>query len=295
MNQSQVQPLRVFLCHAREDKADVRQLHKRLRSEGIEPWFDEESLLPGQDWHREIQGAIQTTDVVLVCLSQRSVSKVGYMQREMRFALDKAEEQPEGTIFIIPVRLEDCTVPDRLRTWQWVDLFEEEGYDRLIRALIHRAKDLGRMVKNLTPIEYYSVFISYSNTDAALARRLYADLQAAGVRCWFAPHDLVPGDIIAHGIDEAIRLYDKVVLLLSKSAVNSYWVVHEVDTARAREARDGRIVLYPLRLDDTVLTTEHAWAAMLREARHIGDFRRWKDYDAYQQAFARLLRDLRAG
>ena len=144
------------------------------------------------------------------------------------------------------------------------------------------------------PIDYYSCFISYSSADTALAERLYADLQAKGARCWLAPHDLTPGEVIVRGIDEAIRLHDKVVLLLSEAAVTSPWVAYEVNLATTREAREGRTVLYPLRLDDAVLTTAQGWAVMLRDSRHIGDFRQWTEYAAYQAVFGRLLRDLKA-
>lgn len=144
------------------------------------------------------------------------------------------------------------------------------------------------------PIDYYSVFISYSGKDEALAKRLHADLQAKGVRCWLAPHDLTPGEIIVRGIDEAIRLHDKVVLLLSEAAVMSNWVAYEVNLATTREAAEGRTVLYPLRLDDAVLTTSQGWAVALRKGRHIGDFRQWTEYAAYQAVFERLLKDLKA-
>jgi len=144
------------------------------------------------------------------------------------------------------------------------------------------------------PIDYYSVFISYAAEDTTLAERLYADLQARGVRCWLAPHDLTPGDVIVRGIDEAIRLHDKVVLLLSEAAVTSPWVAYEVNLATTREAREGRTLLYPLRLDDAVLTARQDWAVTLREGRHIGDFRQWTEYSAYQAVFGRLLRDLKA-
>jgi hypothetical protein len=125
---------RVFLCHASDDKVAVRALYQRLRASGFEPWLDEEDLLPGQDWDREIGRALRGAQLVLVCLSQRS-QKRGYLQKEIRRALDVAEEQPEGTIFLIPVRLEDCEVPERLRTWQWVDLYDEHGYSKLEAAL----------------------------------------------------------------------------------------------------------------------------------------------------------------
>jgi hypothetical protein len=111
-----------------------------LRAEGLAPWLDEEELLPGHDWHREITAAVRTSHVVIVCLSRTSISKAGYVQREIKHALDVADEQPDGTIFLIPLKLEECDAPERLRRWQWVDLFEEKGYDKLIRALRARAR-----------------------------------------------------------------------------------------------------------------------------------------------------------
>lgn len=125
----------VFICHASEDKAAARHLYKRLLADGYSPWLDEENLLPGQDWNVEISQAVRRADVVLVCLSQRSIAKTGYVQREIRIALDAAEEQPEGALYIIPARLEQCQVPERLSQWQWVDTFADNGYERLCRAL----------------------------------------------------------------------------------------------------------------------------------------------------------------
>lgn len=128
-------PIKVFLCHSSSDKSSVRTLRSRLLDDGIQPWFDEEDIIPGQDWDFEIRKAIRASDIVLVCLSKTSISKVGYLQKEIRNVLDVADEQPEGTIFLIPARLEPVEVPERFRRWQWVDLFEEKGYPRLIRAL----------------------------------------------------------------------------------------------------------------------------------------------------------------
>jgi len=135
--------LKVFLCHASGDKPTVRNLYRRLRSDGIAPWLDEEDLLPGQDWQLEIPKAVRSSDVVIICLSSRAITKAGYVQKEIKDALDVADRQPEGTIFLIPLRLEVCEVPERLRRWQWVDLFREIGYERLLRALRARAESLG--------------------------------------------------------------------------------------------------------------------------------------------------------
>jgi hypothetical protein len=144
------------------------------------------------------------------------------------------------------------------------------------------------------PIEFYSCFISYSSKDQEFTERLHADLQAKGVRVWFAPEDLKIGDRFRDRIDESIRLHDKLLLILSENSVSSPWVSDEVEAAIEREHREGRTVLFPIKIDDAVTESDKAWAAAIRRTRHIGDFTRWKDYDAYQKAFYRLLRDLKA-
>jgi TIR domain/Pentapeptide repeats (8 copies) len=145
----------------------------------------------------------------------------------------------------------------------------------------------------MSPIHYHSCFISYSSKDDFLAHRLYADLQANGVRCWFAPEDMKTGDKIRPRIDEAIHLQEKLLLLLSKHSIASAWVADEVEAAIEKEQRQQREVLFPVRLDDAVMQTTQAWAAKLRRDTNIGDFTNWMDPQAYQIAFGRLLRDLK--
>jgi len=146
----------------------------------------------------------------------------------------------------------------------------------------------------LSPIQYHSCFISYSSRDDAIARRLHADLQDQGVRCWFAPEDMKIGDKIRARIDEAIHLQDKLLLLLSEHAIASTWVEDEVEAALEKEQRQQREVLFPVCLDEQVMQTTQPWVTKLRRTRHIGNFTRWSDPQAYQQAFERLLRDLKA-
>jgi hypothetical protein len=141
--------IRLFLCHAKEDKSEVSALFDKLVDDEADVWFDERSLLPGQNWEHEIRKAIRGSHAVLVCLSNSSTQKRGYVQNEIRVALDIAELEPEGAIFIIPVRLEKCTVPVRLNVTHWVDLFENDGYSRLLKALVHRAKSLNLIPPNL--------------------------------------------------------------------------------------------------------------------------------------------------
>lgn len=141
----ELRPIKVFLCHATEYKPRVRALYSRLSADGAEVWLDEVSLLPGQDWRIEIPNAVRAADAVIVCLSSHAADKEGYIQKEIRFALDAADEKPDGAIYIIPAKLEDCRVPSRLAQWQWVNLFDadERGYDRLLVSLRIRADKVG--------------------------------------------------------------------------------------------------------------------------------------------------------
>lgn len=139
--------LKVFLCHASEDKSEVRELYQQLSAENwMDVWLDSEKLLPGQDWDLEIERAVGKANIVITCISKHSIDKEGYIQRELRAVLSLAEEKPEGTIFVIPLKLEDCLVPRRLQNWQWVDYFpnseRSRAYQRLLESLKYRAKTL---------------------------------------------------------------------------------------------------------------------------------------------------------
>jgi TIR domain len=143
-------------------------------------------------------------------------------------------------------------------------------------------------------IHFYSCFISYSAKDQVFAERLHADLQNKGVRCWFAPHDLPIGAKTWDAIDEAIRLRDKLLVVLSKASLDSDWVEDEVTKAYAEERARKEVVLFPIRIDNTVKSTAEPWAVKLRDQRNIGDFRQWKKPAGYQKSLERLLRDLKA-
>jgi hypothetical protein len=152
------------------------------------------------------------------------------------------------------------------------------------------------------PLQFYSCFISYSTKDQDFADRLYADLQNKGVRCWFAPHDVQGGRKLHEQIDEAIRLHDKLLLILSPHSMESEWVKTEIAKARKREVRDQRRVLFPIRL--APFETLRDWECFdadtgkdsAREIREyfIPDFSNWKNHESYQEAFQRLISDLKA-
>lgn len=128
-------PKKVFICYGSEDYTRVEELYHRLQQRGHKPWMDKKSLLPGQKWEEEIGARIRKSDAFIACLSRKSVSKRGYVQKEMRYALDVLGEIPQGHIFLIPLRLEPCEVPDHLSFLHWLDLKDEKDYEKLFEAI----------------------------------------------------------------------------------------------------------------------------------------------------------------
>ena len=136
------QSANVFLCYSHADRDAVHTLYSRLKSDGVEVWLDREKLLPGQNWEHEIRAAIVRSQTVIVCLSKRFNKQKGYRHEELKIALEKAALLPVNEIFIIPVRLEDCDTPNSLLHLHRVDLFEADGYKKLMQALRKRINSL---------------------------------------------------------------------------------------------------------------------------------------------------------
>jgi hypothetical protein len=141
----------VFLAYSRADSGTAREFYKLLQLDGFRPWLDEVCLVAGQDWQIEIETAVRRTEVVAIFLSQRSMDSRGYVHKELALALDIAEREPETSIFIIPIRLDEVEVPSRLKHLHWLELRnspEEVGrtYLHLQRALVMRADQLGRAI-----------------------------------------------------------------------------------------------------------------------------------------------------
>ncbi len=150
-------------------------------------------------------------------------------------------------------------------------------------------------------LDYYSCFISYSTQDQAFAERLYNDLQGAGIRCWFAPEDIQGGKKTYDQIDDAIRVHDKLVLILSQDSITSDWVEIELRRGLKAEKQLGRQKLFPLRvvpydtLEDWTCFDADLKKDLAAEVREyfIPDFSNWQHHPSYQEAFTRLLADLK--
>ncbi len=134
---------KVFLAYVEEDLVRVRELADALHAAGFNPWLDKRKLLPGQNWPRSIQQAIEVSDFFVPCFSRRSTYKRGTFQCELRYALDCAAEVPLDEIFIVPLRLEACDVPKRISDClQYVDLYPdwEKGLKRVIVSMRRQIK-----------------------------------------------------------------------------------------------------------------------------------------------------------
>jgi len=186
-----------------------------------------------------------------------------------------------------------------LQDWEieLVKLYQADLGAADLTTILYRVSEL----RSGAPVRYSSCFISYSTKDQEFAERLYADLQAKGVRCWFAPEEMKAGRKVHEQIDEAIRLHDRLLLILSEHSMKSEWVNTEIAKASKREVKDGKRVLFPVRLVGfEVLRDWECFDAdtgkdSAREIREyfIPDFSNWKEHDSYRVAFDRLVKDLK--
>jgi hypothetical protein len=142
--------------------------------------------------------------------------------------------------------------------------------------------------------KHYSCFISYTEKDEEFAHKLYEDLQADGVRCWLATEKLKKRDSNHAIIDSAVKLHDKVLLVLSEVSIKKDWAENEYNYALEKEMKNGRTALVPIILDDAVKYTEKPWAIKMRRSRYIYDFTMWKDSDSYQENLSYLVSGLGA-
>lgn len=239
----------IFLCHANEDKPTARAIYDYLRENLLDVWFDEESLLAGGEWRVEIPKAIQISDVVLLLLSNHALTKEGYFQSEIKLALEVANEKPERTIFIIPLKLEDCGIPQSLEKWQYINYFEENWFEKLMKSLKDRAEKISKPLYLLrtefdlsficevcnNPIDIYEdegeiyilrekIFLAreISNKETLLAEELL-DSKAY----WHISHHTCRKDV---GLDYSISIYRirtlQKLLLWTAHLMEKNWLIY---------------------------------------------------------------------
>jgi len=178
---------RVFLCHASQDKQLTRELCEQLLGEGYDVWLDERNLLPGQDWDREIRLAVRESDAIIVLVSHHSVNKIGYVQQELRLVLDAANERPEGSIFLVPLLLDDAPIPSRLSKWHWLDTKRDGWFDRLLMSLNYVTRSARRQdVESSALPRSAPVSVDFLSLDSSLTEAAPGQVIGLGyrIRLW---------------------------------------------------------------------------------------------------------------
>lgn len=321
------QPIELFYSYAHSDERLRKRLETHLsalRQQGVITEWHDRKIVAGTDWKRSIDTHLMTAKVILLLISPDFLASDYCYGVEMQRALDR---HAAGNACVIPVLLRpvdwqgtpfahlQCAPKDAKPVTTWAN--RDEAFRDVATAIRTAIEQIRLHPSSLPPTqqnasfqslvptfalprtmpsEYHSCVLSYATEDQAFAEKLHTDLQSKGVTCWFAPHDLRIGDKMRDKVYEAIQGKDKLLLILSEHAVKSDWVEREVELAFERERQPPEtLVLFPIRLDETVMHTNIAWAGDIRRIRFIGDFRQWLDGAAYQQALQRLLRDLQVG
>jgi len=147
---------KIFISYSRLDEKQAKQLYESLFKKGFYPWLDKISLLPGQIWDAEIKNEIKKSNFIILLLSQNSINKEGYFHKEIQLAIDTLQTIPQGKIFIIPARLDDCIVPESLQIFQWVDMFPNwnKGCRRIFESLNYQRGQeiISKPIEDLAPL-----------------------------------------------------------------------------------------------------------------------------------------------
>ncbi len=164
---------KVFICYSSLDYEEANRLYDKLVNVNLDPWMDKRNIIPGENWKEAISQSLRSSDFILLLLSSTSVEKRGFFRKEIRWAIDYRDEMLPQDIYLIPVRLDECDLPEEISGHQWVNLYEDDGLERLITALKigSKRRQLGRK-----PIQTHSA-VDYSSisTCDAIFERLHAD------------------------------------------------------------------------------------------------------------------------
>ena len=166
----------IFISYASENRNIAERLYADLEKEGLKPWLDVKSLLPGTIWKDEIKLQIKNSQFVVLLLSQKSLGKVGYIQKEIRDVLETLDEYPQSKIFLIPVRLEDCQIShNRISEIQWVDLFPSyrSGFKKILKAIYHEIPSVSSS-KSITQYKINRIMDKSQPISSSTRRSLFS-------------------------------------------------------------------------------------------------------------------------
>ena len=148
---------KVFISYAKEDYVFASKLYDYLNENNFVPWLDKKAILPGQDWNFVIRKALREANYIVLLLSSTPVQKRGYVQREFKAALDFVEEKLEDDIYLIPLKINDCIVPDKLAKFQWIEYDTNDCFELILSSLrLQREKYLEHERKQIAAKEIFA-------------------------------------------------------------------------------------------------------------------------------------------
>jgi len=247
----------IFLCHAKEDINHVRHIYERLKNAGFHPWLDEMDILPGQNWNLEIQKAINKTDFALIFLSEISVAKRGYVNKEIKWAIDRQSEKLDDDIFLVPVKIEECEMPQSLSCFQAVDLHGLEGVERIIRTIKSQFKKNNQTILPSAINQKKKIFISYCNEDEQWLEMLlpYLEpLEYEEIEYWYDKQNQLNNDWDTE-IQNAVEDSQIFICLISKNYLVSEFIRKKELPEILNKNKEGRLII-------PVIVTQCAWKTL---------------------------------
>lgn len=206
---------KIFISYAKEDLFFADKLYDFLENHGFNPWLDKRKLLPGQLWRLEIQKALKDANYVILLLSEISVQKRGYVQREFKYALEYYEEKLEDDIYLIPIKINRCEVPDSLSKFQWIKFKDTETYDQILKSLkIQQEKYLSYEKKKIGCNEKYEIE-EFTNEEKIKGKFVTAEITSSKINFKDATNNslievnnIINGEISQYIVNSRKTIYD---------------------------------------------------------------------------------------
>lgn len=141
--------IKVFISYVKDDVEIADKIYEKLKyMTDVDLWYDKKCLKPGENWKDKIEEAIKSSNYFLALMSTKSVNHIGYVQKELKIALEVLDLYPKSEIFIIPIRIEECEpLDEKLRPIQWVEFFlnEDKAMEEIMNVIEQKSGYLGRI------------------------------------------------------------------------------------------------------------------------------------------------------
>jgi len=206
---------KIFISYAKEDLIFADKLYDYLENYGFNPWLDKRKLLPGQLWKLEIQKALKEANYVILLLSEISVQKRGYVQREFKYALEYFEEKLEDDIYLIPIKINKCEIPDSLSKFQWIEFKDSETFDQILKSLkIQQEKYLSYERKKIGCNEKYEIE-EFTNEEKIKGNFITAEITTSKINfkditnnSLIEVNNIINGEISQYIVNSRRTIYD---------------------------------------------------------------------------------------